>query len=148
MEQKRIIDNEEYLISTDRSKIDPEIVHRFLSQDSYWAQNIPMSTVQRSIAGALCYGVYVKDAQIGFARVITDFSTVGYLSDVFILKEYRGKGLSKWLVETILADPELQGFRRWILVTADAHTLYEKFGFETLSKPERWMEKYNPDVYA
>lgn len=136
-----------FLISTDTAKIDVSFVHRFLSETSYWAQNIPFDVVQTSIQNSLCFGVYDGAAPIGFARVITDKATFGYLADVFILEFYRGQGLSKWLMETILEHPELQGFRRWVLATADAHGLYEQYGFTPLAKPDRWMEKHNPQVY-
>lgn len=136
-----------FLISTDTAKIDVSFVHRFLSETSYWAKNIPFEVVQTSIQNSLCFGVYDGAASIGFARVITDKATFGYLADVFILEFYRGQGLSKWLMETILEHPELQGFRRWILATADAHGLYEQYGFTALAKPDRWMEKHNPEVY-
>lgn len=136
-----------FLISTDPAKIDVVFVHRFLSETSYWAKNIPFDVVQTSIENSLCFGVYDGAQIIGFARVITDKATFGYLADVFILESYRGQGLSKWLMETILEHPELQGFRRWVLATADAHGLYEQYGFTPLAKPDRWMEKHNPEVY-
>jgi len=138
----------QFLISTDTVKIDVPFVHRFLSETSYWAKNIPFDVVQTSIHNSLCFGVYDGEAPIGFARVITDKATFGYLADVFILESYRGQGLSKWLMETILEHPEMQGFRRWALATADAHGLYEQYGFTPLAKPDRWMEKHNPQVYS
>jgi GNAT superfamily N-acetyltransferase len=137
-----------FLISTDPTKIDVVFVHRFLSETSYWAQNIPFDVVKTSIENSLCFGVYDGAHPIGFARVITDKATFGYLADVFILESYRGQGLSKWLMEIILEHPELQGFRRWVLATADAHGLYEQYGFTPLAKPDRWMEKHNPQVYS
>lgn len=138
---------EGFLISTDPTKIDETLVHQFLSEDSYWAKNIPLSTVQQSIKNALCFGVYSGNQQVGFARVITDRATFAYLADVFILEAYRGRGLSKWLVQTILEHPDLQGLRRWVLATADAHGLYAQFGFQAFAKPDRWMEIHHPDVY-
>ncbi len=137
----------EYTISTNKDLLDIPLIHQFLSVKSYWAQGIPLETVKKLIQHSLTFGVYWKDQQAGFARVITDYTTIGYLADVFITEEHRGKGLSKWLVETILAHPDLQGFRRFLLATRDAHTLYEKFGFKPFTKPENWMEIHNPDVY-
>jgi len=134
-------------IDTDNSRLDLPYVHHYLSKLSYWAVNIPAEVVERSIRGSLCFGVYHDALQIGFARVITDFATFGYLADVFIDEVYRGRGLSKWLMEVILAHPELQGFRRMMLATRDAHGLYEKFGFTPLSSPERWMQIHDPNCY-
>lgn len=136
-----------FLISTDKGKIDVALVHRFLSETSYWAKNIPFGVVQTSIQNSICFGIYEGEKQVGFARVTTDKATFGYVGDVFIVEEFRGRGLSKWLMQCILAHPELQGFRRWILATADAHGLYAQSGFKPLAKPERWMELHNPDVY-
>ncbi|MDJ1503906.1 GNAT family N-acetyltransferase [Xanthocytophaga agilis] len=141
------LENGEYTISTDKTRLDIPLIHHFLSTKSYWAINIPYQTVQKSIENSLCFGVYQGKQQVGFARVITDFATVAYLGDVFIQEEYRKNGLSKWLVETITSHPELQGLRRWVLLTSDAHTLYEKYGFKVAARPENWMEKHNPDVY-
>ncbi|HEX9989821.1 MAG TPA: GNAT family N-acetyltransferase [Chloroflexia bacterium] len=136
----------EFSISTDRSRIDLDLVHSFLS-NSYWAQNIPREVVRRSVENSLCFGVYEGVAQVGFARVITDRATFAYLADVFILESHRGRGLSKWLVECILAHPDLQGLRRWLLATRDAHGLYSKSGFVPLKGAEKWMEMHNPDAY-
>jgi len=136
-----------YLISTDPEKIDVELVHAYLSESSYWAKNIPKEVVRRSIANSLCFGVYENGRQVGFARVVTDKATFGYLADVFVVESARGLGLSKWLMDSILAHPELQGFRRWVLATADAHGLYARSGFKPLARPERWMERHNPNVY-
>jgi GNAT superfamily N-acetyltransferase len=135
-----------YLLSTDKSKIDIEIVHRFLAH-SYWAESIPLDVVQKSIDNSLCFAIYHRQKLAGFARVISDFATFAYLADVFILPEERGKGLSKWLMETIMNHPQLQGLRRFTLATRDAHGLYERFGFTLFDKPERWMQKHDPDVY-
>jgi GNAT superfamily N-acetyltransferase len=133
--------NDEYKISADKSLLDVALIHQFLSRESYWAQNIPVETVQRSIDGSLCFGVYLADQQVGFARIISDQATFAYLSDVFILPEHQGKGLSKRLIETISNWPNLQGLRRWVLVTRDAHTLYEQFGFTALDKPDFFMQR-------
>jgi GNAT superfamily N-acetyltransferase len=136
----------DYLISTDKSKIDLDMVHRFLTA-SYWAENIPKPVVQKSIKNSLCFGVYDQHEQIGFARVISDHATFAYLGDVFILPGYRNKGLAKWLMEVISNHPELQGLRRFTLATRDAHGLYAQFGFTPFDKPERWMQRHNPEVY-
>jgi GNAT superfamily N-acetyltransferase len=137
---------DQYSISTSKEKLDTGFIHRFLSR-SYWAENIPLETVQKSIDGAMCFAVYDKDTQIGFARVITDHATFGYLADVFIDENYRGRGLSKWLMEVIMGHPALQGFRSWQLATRDAHGLYARFGFKPLEKPERIMRKEVPGIY-
>ena len=135
-----------FLISTDPAKIDLDAVHAYLVR-SYWAEGIPREVVERSIKGSLCFGVYDGTKQIGFARVITDRATYAYIGDVYILEEYRGKGLSKWLMSCIKAHPDLQGLRRWALATRDAHGLYKQFGFTEVKAPERWMEITNPGVY-
>lgn len=133
-------------ISTDTTRMDVDVVHGFLSR-SRWAAGIPRETVLRSITGALCFGVYEGERQIGVARVITDRSTYAYLSDVFIDEGERGRGLSVWLMECILAHPELQGLRRFVLSTLDAHGLYARFGFGPLTYPDRYMEILNAGVY-
>ena len=135
-----------YLVSTDKSKIDVETVHHFLSR-SYWAENIPLDVVRKSIENSLCFGIYHQKKLVGFARAISDFATFAYLADVFILPEERGKGLSKWLIGIILEHPQLQGLRRFTLATRDAHSLYAQFGFSLFDKPERWMQKHGPVVY-
>lgn len=137
-----------FLISTDKGKIDAAFVHRYLSEESYWAKNIPLAVVQKSIETSVCFGVYEAEKQIGFARVVTDCATFGYLADVFVVPPYRGLGLSKWLIACVLAHPDLQGFRRWVLATADAHGLYAQSGFKPLAKPERWMERHDAEVYS
>ncbi len=136
----------DYLISTDRARLDIAVIHQFLTT-SYWAAGIPLETVRRSIAHSLNFGLYKGGQQIGFARVITDYTTFAYLGDVFILEEFRGQGLSRWLMESISTYPELQGLRRWILLTRDAHWLYRKVGFTEVRTPERYMEKHDPCVY-
>lgn len=135
-----------YSISTAKEKLDIAWIHDFLSH-SYWAENIPLQTVQRSIDHSICFAVYEAEKQIGFARVITDQATFGYLADVFIAEQYRGRGLSKWLMQTILAHPELQGFRTWQLATRDAHGLYAQFGFAVPENPQRIMRKVVQDIY-
>jgi N-acetylglutamate synthase-like GNAT family acetyltransferase len=137
---------DDYLLSTDKSKIDVRIVHQFLSQ-SYWAENIPIEIVQKAIDHSLCFAVYHHQQLIGFARVISDFATFAYLADVFIIPEQRGKGLSKWLMKVIMDHSQLQQLRRFTLATRDAHGLYAQFGFTAFDKPERWMQKHDPNVY-
>ena len=127
-----------FIISTDKSKIDLDYVHEFLS-NSYWSPGVPMETVKRAMQNSLCFGVYDNGRQVGYARIITDTATFAYLADVFIDENYRGKGLGKWLVKVILAHPDLQGLRRIILATKDAHSLYAQFGFIAFTTPERWM---------
>ena len=136
-----------YTISDDPGLLDLDVVHRYLATESYWAQGIARATVERSARHSLCFGVYHhgaagRVAQVGFARVLSDRATIAYLADVFILAEHRGRGLSKRLLRTIFAHPELQGLRRWALATRDAHGLYRQFGFEPLSKPENRMERH------
>jgi GNAT superfamily N-acetyltransferase len=135
-----------YSISTDRARLDLEVIHDYLSKESYWATGRSMETIKRSIENSVAFGVYKGTEQVGFARVITDYATFAWLADVFILDAARGQGLGKWLVEVILAHPELQGFRRWVLATKDAHELYSRFGFEELKRPERWMERHDPQT--
>ena len=137
----------EFTISTDCDRLQIEAIHRFLSEESYWARSRTREQTETAIKNSLPFGVYKGENQIGFARVVTDYATFAYLGDVYVLEEFRGRGLSKWLMETILEHPALQGFRRWILATKDAHTLYEKFGFHALMHPDRWMEKPAPDAY-
>jgi len=141
------INFDEYTISTDRAKMDIVAIHDFLSNHSSWSKNIPFENVQISIDNSLNFGVFHNEKQIGFARVISDFSTIAYLGDIYILQEYRGKGLSKKLMETILQHPNLQKLRRWILLTSTASWLYEKYGFTQLPNPEIYMELYDPNVY-
>lgn len=141
-----IATKEDYTISTDKNTLNIPYIHQFLTT-SYWAEGIPVDTVQRSIKGALCFGVYKGQQQIGFARVISDLATYAYLADVFIDEEHRGKGLSKWLVKVILEYPDLQGLRRFELGTRDAHGLYAQFGFTPLPNPEIFMQIRFPDVY-
>ena len=136
----------EYLISTDRNRLDIRVIHDFISNQSYWAQGRPLETVQRSLDNSLNFGLHENDRLIGFARVVTDYATFAGIADVFVLPEHRGQGLSKWLMEVILSHPDLQGFRRWVLATKDAHSLYAGFGFIALHRPERWMERPDPSM--
>ena len=137
----------EFTISTDRERLQIEAIYKFLSEESYWAKERTKEETERAIKNSLPFGVYKGENQIGFARVVTDYATFAYLGDVYILEEFRGLGLSKWLMETIVGHPDLQGFRRWVLATKDAHTLYEKYGFTPLKHPARWMEKAAPNAY-
>ncbi|HTA62257.1 MAG TPA: GNAT family N-acetyltransferase [Bacteroidia bacterium] len=138
----------DYSISTDKEKLQLNVIHHYLSVESYWAKHITVEIVKQSIEGSLCFGVYFKTEQIGFARVITDYATFGYLADVFILGAHRGKGLSKLLMESIMAHPKLQGLRRFCLATRDAHNLYTQFGFTPLAKPENFMEIKHDTIYT
>jgi len=136
----------EYVITTDRSRLDVALIHSFLSTQTYWAVGRSVDVVKRSIDNSLCFGLYKKAEQVGFARVVTDFATFAWLADVFVVQEHRGHGLAKWLMEVILAHPDLQAFRRWVLATKDAHSLYAQFGFIPLHRPERWMERPDPKM--
>jgi len=136
----------EFTVTTDRARLSEPLIHEYLSH-SYWAEGVPRKTVARSMRNSLCFGLLEGSRQIGFARVITDSATFAYLADVFILEPYRGRGLAKFLMESILKHPQLQGLRRWVLATRDAHALYRKFGFTPLAKPDRFMELHHPNVY-
>lgn len=136
-----------FTISTDKSKLDVSAIHKYIGGESYWALGIPLDVLKRSIHNSMCFGIYDGAIQIGFARMITDCSTFAYLADVFVLEAYRRKGLSKWLMEFIMKHPELQGLRRYILATKDAHGLYLQYGFKPVSNPENIMEIRNADIY-
>lgn len=136
-----------FTISTDKTRLQVPVIHEFLSQESYWARGRSIEQTKTAIENSICFGVYQGERQIGFARVVSDCATFAYLGDVFIIEEFRGQGVSKWLMETIISHPELQGLRRWVLATRDAHALYEKFGFHALTFPDRWMERPAPDAY-
>ena len=136
-----------YLVSTDKSKLDISAVHNFIT-NCYWAEGIPLETVRKSIENSDCFGVYDSGKLVGFARVISDRATIGYLGDVFILESHRGRRLSKWLMECIMKYPDFKGFRRWILLTRDAHDLYRQYGFTGVARADRYMEIVNPDVYS
>jgi len=137
----------DYEISTDPARIDVVTVHEFLT-NSYWAKGIPLETVRRSIENSIPFGVYHGPQLVGFARVISDCATFAYLADVFILPTHRGRGLSRWLMECIIGHPNLQGLRRWLLATQDAHGLYSKFGFQPIGRPERWLERHDSEIYT
>jgi len=136
--------NKGFTISTDRSLLDFDVIHRYLDQESYWSKGIPVEKLKTAIEHSICFGVYHNKTQVGFARVITDEATFAYIADVFVLPQFRKQGLSKWLIQTIRNYPVLQGLRRWSLATADAHGLYTQFGFTVISGPDRWMEIFTP----
>jgi GNAT superfamily N-acetyltransferase len=136
----------EYTISTDRARLDLCAVHRFISEESYWGSGRPFELVQRAVEHSLPFGIYRGGETVGFARVVTDYATFAWVADVFVVSAHRGRGLSKWLMEVILSHPDLQGFRRWMLATKDAHGLYQQFGFEELRRPERFMERPDPQM--
>jgi ribosomal protein S18 acetylase RimI-like enzyme len=135
-----------FTVSTDPARLDVDAIHAFLTT-AYWCEGIPIETVARSLAGSLNFGLYQADRQIGLARVITDFTTFAYLCDVYVLPEFRGQGLGHWLMEHVMAYPDLQGLRRFSLVTRDAHELYRPFGFTEVKSPERHMEIVRPGLY-
>lgn len=137
----------EFSITTDKSKLNIVAIHDFLSKHSGWSDHIPFDRVKTSIENSLNFGLFHHGEQIGFARVISDFSTIAYLGDIYVLDKYRGQGLSKKLMDAVMGHPNLQCLRRWILLTSTADWLYEKYGFTKLPKPEVYMELYNPNVY-
>jgi GNAT superfamily N-acetyltransferase len=136
-----------YEISTDPSRLDVDAIHAFLTQ-SYWSPGIPRATVARAIAHSLCFGAFWQGQQVGFARVVTDRATFAYLCDVYVLQGHRGRGLSKQLMDNVIAHPDLQGLRRMMLATRDAHGLYAQYGFTPLAAPDRIMENHKPNVYS
>jgi GNAT superfamily N-acetyltransferase len=138
---------DEFILTTDKSRIDVSFVHHFL-RHSYWAQNIPLEVVQQSIEGSLCFCLLHTTGQVGFARVITDGATFGYLADVFVDEAWRGKGLSKWMMENIIQHPSLTGLRRLLLATRDAHGLYQQFGFTPIADPKPFMQIHRPGLYV
>jgi GNAT superfamily N-acetyltransferase len=143
----RIATEEKHVVvDTDKRRLDLDVIRGFLST-SYWSPGIPRDTVQRAIDNSLCFGAYVGDRQVGFARVITDLATFAYLADVFVIQAFRGRGLSKRLMDAIVAHPDLQGLRRWMLATRDAHTLYSRYGFTALASADQFMELHNTNVY-
>jgi N-acetylglutamate synthase-like GNAT family acetyltransferase len=138
---------EGYEISTETGRLDVDLIHDFLATESYWAQGVPRTVVDKAIANSLCFGVYAGTAQVGFGRVVTDKATFALVADLFILKEHRGKGLSKWLMQSIVDHAELHGLRRLLLLTSDAHGLYSQFGFKPLGAPLRFMELHHGNIY-
>jgi GNAT superfamily N-acetyltransferase len=137
-----------YRVSSDPERLQLDVIHGYLSRRSYWAAGIPRDVVQRALRGSLCFGLYDDDRQIGFSRVVTDRATFAYLADVFVLEEYRHRGLGNWMIGCVLAHPDLQGLRRFHLGTRDAHALYARHGFVPLKNPSRFMEIYRPDAYS
>ena len=136
-----------YTLSTDRARIDVAFVHAYLSHESYWAHGRALETVQRSIDHSLCVGIYLDTAQVGFARLVTDYATFAYLGDVFVLPDWQGRGYGKKLMTAVFAHPQLQGLRRFMLATASAHALYAGYGFTPVSRPQTLMERYFPEIY-
>ena len=139
---------QDFEISTDKARLDIGTIYGFLSEESYWANKRTLEQTKTAIENSICFGVYLGDKQVGFARVITDKATFAYVGDVFVLQEFRGSGIGKMLMEAMLSHSELQGLRRWVLATKDAHGLYEQFGFSELKFPERWMELSAKDAYS
>jgi GNAT superfamily N-acetyltransferase len=149
MEKANEITKDGYQVSDNPARLDLAVIHQYLSEESYWAKNIPMEVVRRSVENSFCFGLYYNNGQVGFARLITDKATFAYLADVFILPAHRGKGLSKWMLGFIHHHPDMQGLRRWLLGTLDAHELYRQLGWTSLP-PEtasRFMQLHFPDVY-
>lgn len=136
--------NNQYVISTDSAQLDEDVIFDYLANESYWWADLTREKLNRYLQYSLCFGVYEGERQVGFARVVTDYTTFAYLGDVFILPSHQGHGLGKWLVACILQHPELQSLRKWTLNTRDAHTLYERFGFQNDPKPENYLV-YRPN---
>ena len=139
--------HDDYRVTTNQSEMDVEAIHQYLT-NSYWSAGLPLETLRKALQNSFCFAALKGNEQIGFARLITDYTTFAYLADVYILEAHQGKGLSKMLLDEIFKHPKLDGLRRIMLATRDAHGLYEKFGFSKLSNPDIFMENWNPDVYA
>lgn len=135
-----------YFVSTEKTLLNADLIHAFLS-GSYWAEGIPRETVDRCIENSLCFGAYLNGEQVGFARIVSDFASFAYLADVFVLEAHRGNGVSHLIMKAVVGHPQLQGLRRMILATRDAHGLYAQYGFTAVKNPDRWMEIHDPDVY-
>jgi GNAT superfamily N-acetyltransferase len=148
MSSSVVVRHGEFELSTDPARLDHALVHRFLSEQSYWASGVPREVVDRAIEHSLCFGVYRDGAQVAFARAVTDRATFAYLADVFVLPEWRDGGLGQWMIGVMLGHRDLQGLRRFLLATKDAHELYARFGFAPLANPSRFLERFDPDVYA
>ncbi len=142
-----IIKSDKFEIDDDKERLDVAAIQAFLENDSYWAKTRTREQTETAIENSICFGLYNGERQIGFARVVSDRATFAYVGDVYVIDEFRGQGLSKWLMETVISHPELQGLRRWVLATRDAHGLYEKYGFHELVHPDRWMERPAPNAY-
>jgi len=136
-----------YFLSTDPALLDVSLIHAFLSEQSYWAPGIPREIVERSLKNSLCFGLFHESQQVGFARVVTDRTTFAWLGDVFVIDAHRGQGLGKWMIESLLTHPDLQGLRRILLGTRDAHDLYARYGFKPLAEPSRFQEIHRPNLY-
>ncbi len=147
MEQQFVLLDKQFYISDDKSHLDVESIHNYLSEESYWSKGIPLKTVQDSIENSLCVGVFNNNKTIGFARIISDFATYAYLCDVFVLREFQGKGISKKLMSFVMQHPKLKGLRRWSLMTKDAHGVYAQFGWKQMSSPDNAMEINFPNIY-
>ena len=137
----------DYEISTDPARIDLAVTHRFLSEEAYWSPGVPREIVERAIGNSIVFGIYKGSAQAGLARVVSDRATFAWICDVFVLPEHRGAGLGKWLMECVTAHPELQGLRRWMLATRDAHGLYRQYGFTELPDPTKFMVRRDPEIH-
>jgi len=135
-----------WAVTTDPARQDVDAIHAYLAR-AYWCEGIPRDVVERAVRHSLCFGLFDGATQVGFARVVTDYAIYAYLCDVYVLESHRGRGLGKWLIECVMAHPQLQGLRRFNLATRDAHRLYTRFGFQPLAKPESHMEKHKPDIY-
>ncbi len=142
---------ETFILSTDKTLLQIDRIHRFLSQEAYWSFNIPLDVLKKSIENSLCFGLYSQSEnealQIGYARIISDFATFAWLCDVYVEKDWRGKSLSKWIMECLVSHPDMKGLRRFCLATKDAHSLYSKYGFEITKTPENWMEIKDNNIY-
>ncbi len=136
----------DFMVTTDLSRMDMNVVYGYFSR-AYWCEGLPRETLERAMQNSLCFGVLEGEKQVGFARVVSDRTTFAYVCDVFVLESHQGRGLGTWLMQCVVRHPELQGLRRWHLTTRDAHSLYRKVGFTLLSKPERHMEVFTPDIY-
>ncbi|GEL71380.1 GNAT family N-acetyltransferase [Myxococcus virescens] len=136
-----------FVASDDLARIDLDVVHGYLSR-SYWSAGIPRETVERAARNSLVFGLYSSGGQVGYARVVTDRASFAYLCDVFVLESYQGRGLGQWMMEALLEHPDLQGLRRFLLATRDAHSLYARYGFQPLGSPASFMERHDPDVYV
>jgi len=144
----KLVEHAGFVVSTDRAALDVALIHKYLSEDSYWAKHIPLDIVLKSLDHSLCFGGYLDGQQVAFGRVVSDYATFAYMADVFVVKAHRGKGYSKALVSAMKAHPELQGLRRFFLATLDAHGLYAEFGFQPVLRPDRLMEITVTDVYT
>lgn len=135
-----------FTVSTERGRMDVDVIHGFLAR-SYWSPGIPREIVVKAMEHSLCFGLFHEDTQVGFARIVSDCASFAYLADVFVLEDWRGRGLSKFLMKCVRSHPDLQNLRRWMLATRDAHGLYKQFGFTEISRPERLMEIVDADIY-